>query len=253
MENDLVPLDIDDRFRFACTPRVPCFNACCRDLHQYLTPYDILRLKNRLGLRSGVFLKRYTEAGIGPQTGLPVIRLRMNSGRGFACPFVTDDGCSVYEDRPASCRIYPVARAIRRCRRTGAVTEHFALLREPHCRGFEQEKTQSVREWIQRQDMEVYNRFNDLLLDIIQLKNQRLPGPLDLRFRSAFHLGLYDPDAFRDHLDRNGFPESLNTSPSDSEAILSDELERLRFGHRWVRWSLFEARSRSADEPLSKP
>ena len=41
MENDMIPLARDDQFQFACGPEVPCFNACCRDLNQFLTPYDL--------------------------------------------------------------------------------------------------------------------------------------------------------------------------------------------------------------------
>ena len=42
----LIPLDPDDTIGFACHPGVPCFNHCCRDLNQALTPYDVLQLKN---------------------------------------------------------------------------------------------------------------------------------------------------------------------------------------------------------------
>ena len=38
-------------FRFACHPGVVCFTECCRDLKLLLTPYDVIRLKNRLGLQ----------------------------------------------------------------------------------------------------------------------------------------------------------------------------------------------------------
>ena len=36
------------KFSFACHPDVPCFTKCCSDLDLALTPYDVLRLKNRL-------------------------------------------------------------------------------------------------------------------------------------------------------------------------------------------------------------
>ena len=61
MENELTPLSADDAFTFGCNPGVACFNECCRDLNQFLTPYDILRLKNHLNLSSSAFLERYTR------------------------------------------------------------------------------------------------------------------------------------------------------------------------------------------------
>ena len=53
----------DSRFKFSCQPGVTCFNQCCRDVNILLTPYDVLRLKNRLGISSGEFLKKYTICG----------------------------------------------------------------------------------------------------------------------------------------------------------------------------------------------
>jgi hypothetical protein len=56
----MIPISIDDTFKFSCSAKVPCFNECCQDLNQFLTPYDILCLKNHLGMTSGAFLERYT-------------------------------------------------------------------------------------------------------------------------------------------------------------------------------------------------
>jgi hypothetical protein len=50
LNDHLQPIEPDEQFRFACSPGVACFNACCRDLNQSLFPYDILRLKKRLKL-----------------------------------------------------------------------------------------------------------------------------------------------------------------------------------------------------------
>ena len=73
MDNNMTPLELSDTFKFSCSEKVPCFNECCQDLNQFLTPYDILRLKNRLGLTSGLFLERFTSQHTGPESGLPII------------------------------------------------------------------------------------------------------------------------------------------------------------------------------------
>ncbi len=239
MPNDMIPLSIDDRFQFACGHDVPCFNACCRDLNQFLTPYDIFRLKKRLNLSSGTFLNRYTIEHMGPQTGLPVISLKAVPEKDLQCPFVSDDGCQVYEDRPSSCRTYPLARAVSRSRETGKVTEHFALMREDHCRGCDQDHTQTVKEWIEDQELELYNRFNDMLMEIISIKNQYHPAPLDLREQRIFHLALYDLDGFRQHLQDHGFPDGLPTTDDERADMMTDDVKLLMFGHSWVKWALF--------------
>ena len=54
-------LDEDAKFTFSCHPGVSCFNQCCSDVNIFLTPYDVLRLKNRLGISSQEFLDKYTQ------------------------------------------------------------------------------------------------------------------------------------------------------------------------------------------------
>ncbi|MDY6792748.1 MAG: YkgJ family cysteine cluster protein [Thermodesulfobacteriota bacterium] len=233
----MIPISLDDPFTFSCSAEVPCFNECCRDLNQFLTPYDILCLKNYLDMTSGAFLERYTTRHTGPESGLPVIALK--PGDALKCPFVTESGCSVYDSRPSSCRMYPLARAVSRSRETSQITEHFALLKEPHCRGFEQENTQTVRQWITDQKLAGYNEMNDRLMEIISLKNLTLPGPLDMKSSHLFHLALYDLDRFRIHIFEKGLLDDFNFDSAVLEAVKNDDVELLKLGHRWIKKILF--------------
>lgn len=235
----LTPISEQGAFAFHCSSAVACFNACCRDLNQYLAPYDILQLKNFLKIRSEEFLATYTTRHIGPETGLPVITLRPRIGTGRECPFVTAAGCQVYPNRPSSCRIYPLARAVTRCRQTGRLTEHFALIRESHCLGFEQDHRQTVRQWLQSQQLPVCLEQNDRFLEIIAWKNQAATGPLDLRSQHLFQLVLYDIDSFRDHILHKGLLADLRLSAAALEHLCSDELALLQFGHQFVAHQLF--------------
>jgi Fe-S-cluster containining protein len=239
MDSNITPISIDEHFQFQCTSDVACFNACCRDLNQFLTPYDILWLKTHLGLRSGEFIEKYTAQHIGPETGLPVLTLSPVRSADLQCPFVTTCGCSVYADRPSSCRVYPVARAISRNRKTGKISEHFALIQEPHCLGFQQSKTQTVRQWLEDQALDAYNQLNDLFLEIISLKNRCRPDPLDLRSKLVFHMALYDIDAFQEQIFQKGLIDDLNLEPELLEVLKNDEVELLKFGHRYVKAQIF--------------
>ncbi len=71
-----VRLGTDSQFSFKCHPGIECFTQCCRDINIILTPYDIIRLKNKLGLSSEEFLAIYTEPQMLEKTGLPVITLK---------------------------------------------------------------------------------------------------------------------------------------------------------------------------------
>ena len=106
---ELHPIETEEVFQFACHRKVTCFNHCCRDLNQALTPYDVLRLKNHLNISSKEFLATYAMLYTGAATGLPVVSLRFGNDTHKPCPFVTVQGCRVYPARPSSCRIYPLA------------------------------------------------------------------------------------------------------------------------------------------------
>jgi hypothetical protein len=60
MHQPITPLKNHQTFCFTCSPQVACFNACCRDLNQVLTPYDVLCLKEFLNMPSGDFLEAHT-------------------------------------------------------------------------------------------------------------------------------------------------------------------------------------------------
>jgi len=75
---------------------------CCLHTQIRVNPYEILCLARNRKTNTTEFLRRYTDAG-------GVLLRRRHDG---ACIFLTEDGCGVYEDRPLSCRAYPLARNI---------------------------------------------------------------------------------------------------------------------------------------------
>lgn len=231
--DELTELGLDDGFAFSCHPGISCFNACCRDLNQFLMPYDILRLKQHLSMDSTDFLAHYTHSHIGPQTGLPVVTLKPADPVGLVCPFVTDGGCSVYDNRPSSCRIYPLVRLLSRSRESGDLTVRYMLLHESHCHGFESSRQQTVRQWVADQGLCPYNEMNDAMMEIIALKNQSIGAELPESLSDFFHAALYDVDRFRrllveGHVDFTGSAEP----PPDPKKVSDGDL--LRFSMQLV-------------------
>ena len=239
MNDNLSAIAPDETFRFGCSPAVACFNECCRNLNQFLYPYDILRLKKGLGMSAGKFLERYTTRHIGPESGLPIVALKTADASGLTCPFVTQKGCRVYPDRPASCRTYPLVRAISRNRESGLITERFMLLNEPHCLGFNEPKEQTVRQWITEQEVETDNEINDKLLEIISLKNQLQPGPLDRKSRQRFYTALYDLDNFRNQVFNHNLLDAFDVQPKKLAAAETNDTALLEVAMAWVKRVLF--------------
>jgi Fe-S-cluster containining protein len=243
MENGFSPLAGDDSFCFSCSSEVPCFTECCRNLNQFLTPYDILRLKACLGLPSHVFLNRFAVRHTGPETGFPVFSFKTDPGLNPICPFLTDAGCRVYHDRPTSCRLYPIARAVSRSRETGKTTEHLAILKESHCQGHHQQKRQTVREWMDTQELQLYNSYNDMILELIHLKNRMKSGPLNPDARRRFSLALYDLDAFRDMAFDKGFFETLTLDRETYERATQEDTALLQVGINWLKETIFKTKT----------
>ncbi len=232
-------IGLDDTFTFSCNDKVSCFNKCCIDVNQFLYPYDIIRLKNALDISSGEFLDKYAMIYSGDTTGLPVVSLKTNPSDGHACPFVSEKGCGVYNDRPASCRIFPLARAISRSRETGQITEHFALIKDPVCEGFNHGKPVKVMDWIDTQEIVEYNRLNDKMIELISMKHQMMPGPLEGEYRDKFVLACYNIDEFRSKIINNELIKKSDYSEEDYEKMKTDDVLLLEVGMKWIQKQLF--------------
>jgi hypothetical protein len=119
------------------------------------------------------------------------------------------------------------------------VNENFILLKEPHCKGFDYNNSQTVGEWMASQGLALYNQMNDMLMEIISLKNLYLPGPLDRESREIFHMALYDLDIFRSKIINEGLLDNRHLDPGTLDTIRNDDVALLKFGHGWVIQKLF--------------
>jgi len=244
MENNYTPISPEQPFAFSCFRTISCFNECCRDLNQFLTPYDILRLKNRLGLSSSDFLKRYTKEYTGPESGLPIIVLKPEAAGSVECPFVTRDGCGVYSDRPSSCRMYPLMRVVSRSRETGRLSEQYLLLKEAHCQGCREDTVWTITSWQDAQGLRVYNEMNDRMLEIISLKNRRAAGPLDPEAKQLVSMALYDLDRFRTRPRQKDLPAMAALPEETPDQLTTDDEALLKFAFNWIQAALFKKQDR---------
>ncbi len=237
-------LGLDDRFRFACHPGVSCFNVCCRDVNIVLTPYDVLRLKTRLRMTSGEFLERYTILPFTEDQLFPIPLLKMNDDAEKRCPFVSEAGCTVYSDRPWPCHMYPIGHATNRTSDRPIGEEFWFLVREDHCRGHEEAREWSVRDWMVAQGTEPYDRMGEFYRDLtlhenFVVKKQRLnPAQIDM-----FYMALYDLDRFRRFIFESSFLLRFVVQEDRVERMRVDDEELLEFGFLWLRFALFAERT----------
>lgn len=226
-------------FKFRCHKGIGCFTTCCADLNLVLTPYDILRLKHRLDLTSDEFLDKYTRTRFDPGARFPRMTLKMNEDEKRTCPFLTLEGCSVYEDRPGACRIYPVGRAAMKMEKEESAREKFFIVDEAHCLGFHEDKSWDVREWMANEGVDEYNAMNDQWLEIVT--SQRHIGPSDDAIRKVqmFSMASYNLDKFRQFLFQSKFFGVFDVPSEEKDRINSDDVALMQFGFKWLKFSLF--------------
>ncbi len=242
---NIEPLKVgpDSKFKFKCHKGVKCFTKCCRGINIILTPYDIIRLKNRLQLTSDKFLAIYTEAQLLEKTDLPVVRLRLLDDELESCPFVRDDGCIVYEDRPTTCRYYPlgVASLSHKEKYEADGEEFYFFVNEPHCLGFEEEKEWMVREWRQDQGVDIHDEINAGWTDLV-VRKRSFPANIKLTEQSKkmFFLASYNIDKFREFVFESSFLDRYDIDDETVKKIKEDEIALLKFGISWLKFILFK-------------
>lgn len=230
----------NDTFCFDCGPQQPCFNRCCADLALPLTPYDVLRLQRQLGIDYGELLRLFTQMRAFPDTGFPLPFLRMVEGPDAPCPFVGPAGCSVYVDRPGACRSYPLGRGAKMA--SAGVAERFFVVREEHCKGFENGTCRAPAQWFADQGLDIYNRFNDRYMRLISMV-RATEKPLDFKMANMAILCLYQLDRFKEFIEKMGIFNHLEVAEEKKKLILSDSQEgyeaRLNFAFDWLELVIF--------------
>lgn len=226
-------LDNKEKFCFACHPDVPCFNECCRQLDLILTPYDTLRLKNKLKRHSGMFLEQFVIIEWEEGMLFPTCYLTMVDDGKASCVFVKDYGCRVYEDRPAACRAYPVGRGVS-YGQDGKLQEQLVLLKEPHCRGGEQGNEFTATEYFQDQGLEEYNRYNDKMTALLQHPKIKAGFRPTKEQAEQYIMALYNLDTFRQELKSGDIKMNKPLSPMEQQALENDDNALLLIAIRWL-------------------
>ena len=224
-------------FHFRCAPDVKCYMSCCRKLDLILYPHDIIRLKNRLAISSEEFMRRHTRLGPSSHPFFPAVMLLMSANEAQTCPFLNNNGCTVYEDRPTACRTYPLERAVDRSPNRGRPKEYYFMTKHHYCLGHKEAKEWTVNTWIKDQKLQHYNAVNDLWAEIDTLFGQNpwqgegAGGPLQ---QMAF-MACYNIDGFRRFAEDNRLLDLFKIESSRRRVLADDDEALLKFGFEWLK------------------
>ena len=230
-----------DSFEFSCHPGIKCFNKCCGDVNIVLTPYDVLRMKQRLGITSTEFLEKHTLLPVSKDMKTPMVLLRMNEDEDKTCLFLTEKGCGIYTDRPWPCRMYPLGLAAQRDTEDGWRGDRFYfLLQETGCMGFDEQKKWKVSEWLENQGLDEYDEWGEAFKELTLHKFFEdedavlAPEKMHMLFTAC-----YDLDKFREFVFESTMLERFEIDEDFLDEMRYDDEALLRFAYLWLRFSLF--------------
>ncbi len=229
---------LSSKFQFRCHKDIKCFTQCCRNIEILLTPYDVIRLKNRLKISSADFLEKYAYMNIDDKSSHPYAILKMSEETDKKCSFLTEDGCTIYTDRPANCRNYPVGQGtLKKEAASGPTQEEFYFfIREPHCYGYNEKKEWTIESWRKDQEVDGYDEANREWKELLLRKN--LPGQpmLDEKKQFQFYMASYDMDRFWKFVFESDFLNVFDIDDETVEKIRNDEVELAKFGVKYIQY-----------------
>ncbi|HAI68905.1 MAG TPA: 50S rRNA methyltransferase [Gammaproteobacteria bacterium] len=235
-----IKLASQDTIQFRCHKDIACFNECCKRIDILLTPYDILRLTKSLGLSYNEFLSQYTVPYEIDADGMPGVKIR-TADDNLACPFLREEGCSVYEDRPTVCRYYALGLMAMRKQDSPTDEQAYFLIKEEHCLGHNEPHTLTVDQFRQDQGVDQYDVINHEWRQIILKKRSGgaaigKPSPRSFQF---FFMVSYNLDSFRGFIQSEGFSEVYDLTTAEIEELKADDLLLLNFGFKLLKQVLF--------------
>jgi len=202
----------------------------------FLGPYDVVRLRRRLGITSGEFLRQYTITLLPEASGFPLLILRMDEKRDKKCPFVGPAGCMVYEDRPWSCRMFPLDKGERE-------GQFVFVASKDLCRGEEGAEEISVAEYLLSQGLPEYEEVEERLRALGPEPGMLREPIRNPRLHHMCRMAMYDVDTFRRLVLESRFLEIFYVERAVVEKIPTDDVAVLELGQRWLRFGLQEGES----------
>ena len=227
-------------FRFACHSGVACYTRCCHNADMYLYPYDIIRLKQRLGVTSAEFLMQHTITALRENPYFPNVMLKMSDLPDSPCSFLSENGCTVYEDRPYSCRAYPLEPAF-----YGDGEDQLNIrcyvARHGHCLGHREDREWTARQWIDDQQMDGYHELNAGWARIDTLLHQNPFGEKgqDSPAMKMAYMASYNVDTFRRFVFDSSFLSRFHVPPERLEEVRESDTALLLLGFDWILRFLF--------------
>ncbi|MFC1853093.1 YkgJ family cysteine cluster protein [candidate division CSSED10-310 bacterium] len=224
-------LTLDSAFKFSCYPGISCFGTCCRDVTIFLTPHDVIRMKNRLKINSWDFIDRYTAVFYKGDNPFPFVRLQMEDTDQKECSFVDPvTGCSIYEDRPWSCRMYPLDMS--------EGDTYKIIVSADKCKGLLEQREWLISEWLENQGIAQFDELDHLYSQLTShqaIHEKSIDNP---QVSEMVFMATYDLDRFRRFVFESKFLQMFDLPEEHIALLKTDDKELLKLGFKWLGFGL---------------
>jgi len=234
-------IQANESFNFKCHSGLSCFTQCCHNINLFLHPYDVIRLTKNLNISSDQFLDSYTDVILREGNFFPDVLLKMTDQKNHPCPFLHDNGCSVYLDRPETCRSFPLEQ--------GIICDHQKNQRETiyffrprdFCLGPQETTAWTPKTWLKDQHAEKYTKMAIEWASLKYLFRDNpwgQEGPYGPKARMAF-MAIYNRDSFKSFVFQSSFLKRFKVKTKTISQIKKDDVEFIHFAFDWVKLFLW--------------
>jgi uncharacterized protein len=161
------------------------------------------------------------------------------------CPFLTPEGCSVYPDRPDTCRTFPLEQGLLHDAEANEDEPVFFFRPPDFCLGRYEEERWTVPEWVQDQEAGEYHRMTIRWAELQRLFQNDpwgAEGPTGTCAKMAF-MAAYKVDRFREFVFGSSFLKRFAVKPDLLSKIKKDDAQLMLLGFDWIKLFLWGIKS----------
>jgi hypothetical protein len=117
----------------------------------------------------------------------------------------------------------------------------WALVKEDHCKGHNEDREISIKDYRKEQGLEEYDEHGHAWRELVLKMKSAGPsiGKPSLASRQLFFMACYDLDRFREFVKSEGFQGTFKLSEDELKSLYEDDMALMKFSDRFIRQVMF--------------
>jgi Fe-S-cluster containining protein len=189
-------------------------------------------------MSSDQFLDTYADLVLPESNHFPDVLLRMAENDQRTCPFLNQSGCTVYSDRPDTCRTFPLEQGVMFHGQKGKATDVYFFKPPDFCLGQHEPHEWTTQSWAEDQGAVIYHGMTARWAEVKRLFQSNpwgAEGPYGPKAKMAF-MATYNLDKFRDFVFNSTFLKRYKVKKALAKKIETEDVELMKFGLGWVKF-----------------